>query len=136
MSVHQTRAHFFSKYQFIVDNESVGRDLAEVYWRPGNSELFLSLVQKLTGKPLTGEAWVDMLDEDEEELVMKEKLAYEEALALGPKYPEGVDVDLQMRIKLVHGDEVGRRYFNHPCSMMPYKIYIYIYIYIYIDRNK
>ena len=27
----------------------VGRDLAEVYWRPGNTEPFLGLVQRLVG---------------------------------------------------------------------------------------
>jgi len=30
-----------------------------VYWQPGNGEAFLDLVEKLTGKPLTGDAWVD-----------------------------------------------------------------------------
>jgi hypothetical protein len=36
MSVHQTREHFLKKYGRIVDEERVGRDLAEVYWKPGN----------------------------------------------------------------------------------------------------
>jgi hypothetical protein len=41
MSVHQTRAFFKSKYGNLVDNPSIGKDLAEVYWKPGNSEMFL-----------------------------------------------------------------------------------------------
>lgn len=30
----------------------VGKDLMDVYWRPGNGAMFLDLVQQLTGKPL------------------------------------------------------------------------------------
>lgn len=33
----------------------------QVYWRPGNSAAFLSLVEQLTGKPLDGSAWVETL---------------------------------------------------------------------------
>ena len=32
-----------------------------MYWRPGNSAAFLSLVELLTGKPLDGSAWVEAL---------------------------------------------------------------------------
>lgn len=39
----------------------VGRDLAEVYWRPGNTEPFLGLVERLTGAPLSADAWVAQL---------------------------------------------------------------------------
>jgi hypothetical protein len=42
----------------IVDNPKVGADLASVYWQPGNSKAFLDLVRELTGKELTGTAWV------------------------------------------------------------------------------
>ena len=56
--MHQTRAHFFKKYGYIVDNPNVGRDLTEMYWRPGNGASFLDLVEGLTGSPLTGDAWV------------------------------------------------------------------------------
>jgi hypothetical protein len=39
-----------------VDNPEVGSRLREVYWRPGNAEAFLDLVEKLTGKALTGKS--------------------------------------------------------------------------------
>lgn len=45
MSVHQTRAHFLKTYGRIVDEPNVGKDLTEVYWKPGNSESYMTLVQ-------------------------------------------------------------------------------------------
>jgi hypothetical protein len=62
MSVHQTRAHFLANGGTIVDNPLVGKALEESYWKPGNSEQFLDLVKGLTGKPLTGEAWIQALE--------------------------------------------------------------------------
>jgi oligoendopeptidase F len=106
MSVHQTRDYFLTKYGKIVDNPLVGKELTEVYWSPGNSEKFLDLVEKLTGKPLTGDAWIAKLEYDLEQRVQKEKAAYEEAVKNGPKYLPGESVDLKMRVKFVHGDEV------------------------------
>merc|ERR1719162_16290 len=67
MSVHQTRKYFLDKHKTIVDNPIVGPTLTEKYWKPGNSEMFLDLVQKLTGKPLTGDDWVAVLKEPLEE---------------------------------------------------------------------
>eukprot|EP00958_Prasinococcus_capsulatus_P007680 scaffold706_cov418-Prasinococcus_capsulatus_cf.AAC.48 len=86
MSVHQTREHFMRKYGEIVDNQLVGRDLTEVYWSPGNGESFLSLVEKLTGSPLTADAWVAKLNTPVPALLKTEKQAYDEVyLALQSK---------------------------------------------------
>ncbi|KAJ3111583.1 hypothetical protein HDU96_005547 [Phlyctochytrium bullatum] len=106
MSVHQTRAHFLKKYGFIVDNEKVGADLRDIYWRSGNSRMFLDLVKEMTGKDLSGDAWVESLREPLEERVVREKKDYEEAVKAGPKFKAGENVDLNMRVVLVHGDEV------------------------------
>jgi hypothetical protein len=95
-----------AKYGEITDNPNVGRELTDVYWAPGNSEIFLDLVNALTGRPLTAAAWIAALQEDVEELVVSEKRAYEAALAKGPQFPRGSNVDIKMRIKLVHGDSV------------------------------
>lgn len=51
------------KYGRIVDEPHVGKDLADVYWRPGNSENFLDLVDKMTGRPLSADDWVAELNE-------------------------------------------------------------------------
>jgi Zn-dependent oligopeptidase len=106
MSVHQTREHFLRKYGSIVDNPRVGEDLKNVYWAPGNSEAFRDLVQRLTGHPLSADAWVADLQTDLEKAIVDERAAYEEARAMGPKFPSGTNVDLDMRVLLVHGDEV------------------------------
>ena len=64
MSVHHTRAHFKAKYSgLLVDNPRIGTDLAQSYWQPGNSEMFLDVVAKLTGKPLSADAWVAVLNQ-------------------------------------------------------------------------
>ncbi|KAJ3319689.1 hypothetical protein HDV06_006105 [Boothiomyces sp. JEL0866] len=106
MSVHQTREHFLKTYGEIVDNPKVGKDLMEYYWKSGNSENFLDLVQGLTKKPLSGDAWIATLQEDIEEHIKSEKIEYEKAIKVGPKYKPGETVDLKMRVRLVHGDLV------------------------------
>ncbi|KAJ3193930.1 hypothetical protein HDU67_004949 [Dinochytrium kinnereticum] len=106
MSVHQTRKHFLQKYGSIVDNEKVGADLREIYWKSGNSRMFLDLVKEMTGKPLSGDAWVESLKEPLEERLKRDKADYEEAIRVGPKFKAGDNVDLNMRVILVHGDEV------------------------------
>ena len=105
MAVWQTRKHFKDKYGYLVDNPQVGADLSEVYWHPGNSESFLSLVQKLTGAPLSSDAWVEELQEDLEGCVERERAEYEAAIAKGPAVASA-DVDLDMRMLLAHGDLV------------------------------
>lgn len=47
----------------------IGKDLTNVYWRPGNGEPFLGLVQRLTGAPLTADAWVDSMKMPVEQLI-------------------------------------------------------------------
>eukprot|EP00195_Chlamydomonas_chlamydogama_P009741 CAMPEP_0202900574 /NCGR_PEP_ID=MMETSP1392-20130828/11915_1 /ASSEMBLY_ACC=CAM_ASM_000868 /TAXON_ID=225041 /ORGANISM="Chlamydomonas chlamydogama, Strain SAG 11-48b" /LENGTH=623 /DNA_ID=CAMNT_0049586991 /DNA_START=175 /DNA_END=2046 /DNA_ORIENTATION=- len=106
MSVHHTRQHFLSQYGHIVDNPRVGADLTESYWRPGNSEMFLDVVEKLTGKPLSADAWVSKLKQPLDQLLEEEHKAYQEAVAKGPAIPPGSSPDLGMRVILAHGDEV------------------------------
>jgi len=109
MAVHQTRAFFTKRDGYIVDNPKVGPTLREAYWRPGNSEPFLRLVQDLTGSPLSGDAWVSSLQQDVDALLAEEKEAYEEArLAAGEGASASPEADpaLDMRIRIVDGDEV------------------------------
>lgn len=63
----------------------VGKDLTDVYWRPGNGAMFLDLVQQLTGKPLAADAWVARLQRDTASLLAREKEQYEAAVKAGPK---------------------------------------------------
>ena len=117
MSVHQTREFFKNKYGYIVDNPNVGPTLASAYWECGNSKPFLQIVQDLTGKELSGDAWVNEMKEDIEQLLKSEKKEYDGMIAKCKKEEEeeskaddggGDDdnLDLQMTVKFVDGDHV------------------------------
>ena len=105
MAVHQTREFFTKRDGFIVDNPSVGPTLRDAYWRPGNSEPFLGLVEALTGKPLSGDPWVATLRQDVDELLAEEETAYKAAAAAKASASACDDVELDMRIKIIDGDE-------------------------------
>ena len=107
MGVHQTREFVLARDGYLVDNPKVGPTLREAYWLPGNSEPFLGLVENLTGKPLTGDAWVNMLKQDVESLLAEEKVAYDAAAAAKASNGKASgDIDLDMRIKIIDGDDV------------------------------
>ena len=75
---------------------------------------FLDLVERLTGKALSGAAWVAELKQDLEQAVAEEKAAYDRAVAaeeeseseLSGSGGGGSGVDLDMRVRIVDGDEV------------------------------
>ena len=104
MCVHQTRDFFLQRDGFIVDNPKVGPTLKNSYWQWGNSRPFLELVQELTGKPLTGDAWISALNENVEDKVRREQKEYDEALA-SPS-PSAGEIDLNMTVRFVDGDTV------------------------------
>jgi hypothetical protein len=104
MSVHQTREYFKKKYGYIVDNPNVGPTLAHSYWECGNSKPFLQLVHDLTGKELSGEAWIKELQMDMEEFITQEKKEYDEMLKKCETERQDDDIDLEMTVKFVDGD--------------------------------
>eukprot|EP00998_Keelungia_sp_KM082_P007964 NODE_414_length_1972_cov_64.067751_g407_i0.p1 GENE.NODE_414_length_1972_cov_64.067751_g407_i0~~NODE_414_length_1972_cov_64.067751_g407_i0.p1 ORF type:complete len:644 (+),score=174.10 NODE_414_length_1972_cov_64.067751_g407_i0:29-1933(+) len=106
MGVFQTRAHFLNKYGSLADNPKIGPDLTNAYWRPGNSAQYLDLVERLTGAPLQAKPWVDVLRVSTADKIALEKKKYEAGLKAGPSIPPGQQPDLDMAIRLVHGDEV------------------------------
>ena len=106
MAVHQTREFFFRRDGYIADNGSVGPTLTDSYWKFGNSEKFLDLVENLTGKPLTGDAWVSELEETTEDVLKSEKAKYDAKLAECAAEGDSSSIDLDMRIRLVDGDDV------------------------------
>ena len=117
MSVHQTRHFFKERDGYIVNNPKVGPTLTEAYWSCGNSRAFLDIVRGLTGKELSGTAWVEALQETVEDKIKREKQEYDEALAkassLRKRKLEGtgtkaetvsLDNTLDMTIRFVDGD--------------------------------
>ena len=106
MAVHQTREFFMKRDGYIVDNPKVGPTLTKQFWEPGNSEQFLSLVENCTGKPLTGDAWIAELRQDVTDLLSEEKEAYEKARKEVENSTPPDEIDLDMRIRIVDGDNV------------------------------
>jgi oligoendopeptidase F len=106
MAVHQTREFFLKRDGFIADNPNVGPTITEAYWKPGNSEPFLGLVENLTGSPLTGQAWINDLKKSVDDLLEEEKASYDKKRAECATAPSCEDIDLNMRIRIVDGDDV------------------------------
>lgn len=103
MSVHQTRDFFKERDGFIVDNPKIGPCLTEAYWQWGNSRPFLEIVKELTGKELSGDAWINALEESIEDKIAREKKEYDAAIQ--EKAAEGCDdIDLDMVVRFVDGD--------------------------------
>jgi hypothetical protein len=102
MAVHQTRAHFRKCYGHLVDNPSVGRDLSETYWKPGNSRGFLELVEEMTGKPFSADALVDEVSIPTDAAVDRARRMVERL----PDIPEPTgEVELDLRLRVIHGPE-------------------------------
>jgi Zn-dependent oligopeptidase len=107
MAVYQTRNFFLEKYGYIVDNPEVGPTLTTAYWSAGNSKPFLDLVHDLTGKPLTGDAWVEKLKEPLEDKIAKEEANYNRAIQEGPvHHDQPLEKLLDMTVRFVHGDDL------------------------------
>lgn len=105
MSVHQTRAFFKERDGYIVDNPKVGPTLTRAYWECGNSRPFLDLVKELTGRELSGDAWVQALKESVDDKIAREQREYNAAIVGGSAKDECQDdVDLNMVVRFVDGD--------------------------------
>jgi hypothetical protein len=104
MAVHQTRRFFTRRDGALVDNPSVGRDLAGHYWKPGNSRTFLDMVQSLTGEPFGAEATVELVNTPLKQAMAEADRASDQARA-GEAKARG-PVDLDAVIRLAHGDEI------------------------------
>lgn len=89
---------------YIVDNPKVGPTLTEAYWKCGNSRPFLEIVKELTGKELTGEAWINSLQESVDDKIAREKKEYDAAIKESATAKECEDLDLDMVVRFVDGD--------------------------------
>ncbi|NNE42852.1 MAG: peptidase M3, partial [Gemmatimonadetes bacterium] len=102
MAVHQTRDHFREKYGYLLDNPAIGKDLADVYWAPGNSRSFLDLVKELTGKPFSADAIAAHVSRSADSAVADARRQVDK-LADIPEFRG--DVDLDLRLGVIHGAE-------------------------------
>ncbi len=101
MAVFQTRDYFLRRDGRLMDNPKIGRDLAENYWKPGNSRTFLEMIEDLTGEPFSARAFVDAVNMPAGELFAeaRRKIAEEPGV---PRHQGPVDLDAV--ITVVHGD--------------------------------
>jgi hypothetical protein len=101
MAVYQTRDHFRAKYGALLDDPRIGHDLAETYWRPGNSESFLTLVKKMTGKPFSADALVREASLSTEDAVRRAR----EEVERMPEPRDTGEPELDLRLSVIHGAE-------------------------------
>lgn len=104
MGVDQTYAFFSRKFDgHVVDNPSVGREMARLYWRPGNSISFMQFVENMTGQPFSAEATIAEINMTEKQIDED----VEHQLFLETTVPEWNDpVEMNVVITMIHGDEV------------------------------
>ncbi|WP_145513451.1 M3 family metallopeptidase [Yersinia massiliensis] len=103
MAVEQTRAFFLQRDGYLTDNPAIGPDLAEHYWRPGNSVSHDETLRSLTGEGFNpdylaavcnqtvAEAWHDA-----------QKTMAQAAVRVQPV----ADFDLNVSIRVVDGDRL------------------------------
>ncbi len=102
MAVAATRAHLAAKHGRLLDNPAVGKDLAEIYWRPGNALPFLDLVRRMTGREFSADALVAEVSRTADAAVAEARERVR-TLAGAPRPAEPVDLDLRLRV--IHGHE-------------------------------
>lgn len=103
MGVYQTRDYFRRTYGYIIDNPNVGPELAEKFWRPGNSKNFLEFIESLTGEPFSARATVDLVNKSIDDVRADARRAIEKLDEI-PAFTGPIDLDAT--ISVVHGDEV------------------------------
>jgi hypothetical protein len=108
MAVHQNRRAFrrLLGTHDITDRPEVGALLSGGYWKAGNTIPYLKMVERVTGEPLSADAWVEELETPLEEVLAQEKADYVAALAKGPRFLPGdplVEKKLDVRVEMVHG---------------------------------
>mgnify|MGYP002629489266 CR=1 FL=1 len=100
MAVQQTRRFFVARDGHLVDNPRIGPDLAEAYWRPGNSHPFFDYVRALTGEALGAAALAEQVNRTADEAVADAQVLLEREPSL-PRHDGSVH--LNARIRIVHG---------------------------------
>lgn len=101
MAVFQTRDYFLRRDGHLMDNPHIGNDLAEKYWKPGNSRTFLDMIEDLTGEPFSARATVDLVNKPLETLFAEA----EKAIAGESDVPHYTGpIELDAAITVIHGD--------------------------------
>lgn len=102
MAVEQTRAFFLKRDGYLTDNPAIGPDLAEHYWRPGNSVTHDQTLRSLTGEGFNPDYLAKVCNQTVEEAWDEAQKTIELA-AMRPQ--QAADFDLNVTMRIVDGDE-------------------------------
>ncbi|WP_432321793.1 M3 family metallopeptidase [Yersinia enterocolitica] len=102
MAVEQTRAFFLKRDGYLTDNPAIGPDLAEHYWRPGNSVTHDETLRSLTGEGFNPDYLAKVCNQTVEE-AWREAQKTIELAAIRPQPTANFDLDVTLRV--VDGDE-------------------------------
>ena len=95
----QWREYFYQKYNYIVDNKNVGREMAQT-WKWGSLYRFPVAVKKATGKNLSPTALIKEINLSPEQIIQRAQ----KRIGMLPKTkPRSKPIDLKASIHLVHG---------------------------------
>ncbi len=102
MAVYQTRKFFLKRDGHLVDNPKIGPDLAEYYWKPGNSARFFDVVKNLTGEEFSPKALIEECNLETEQVLNRAR----ESIQNLKNIPEfGGKVEFDATIRVIHGRE-------------------------------
>lgn len=102
MAVEQTRAFFLKRDGYLTDNPAIGPDLAEHYWRSGNSVSHDETLYSLTGEGFNPDYLANVCNQTVEEAWHQAQKTIELA-AMRPQ--PAADFDLNVSLRVVDGDE-------------------------------
>ncbi|WP_145554965.1 M3 family metallopeptidase [Yersinia canariae] len=103
MAVEQTRAFFLKRDGYLTDNPAIGPDLAEHYWRPGNSVSHDETLRSLTGEGFNPDYLAKVCNQTVTEAWDEARKTIELA-AMRPQL--AADFDLNVTMRVIDGDEL------------------------------
>lgn len=98
LALNQWRRYFYKKYNYIVDNPNVGKEMARV-WEFAASKTFSELISLATGAKLTAEAYLENVTSEIDEILKREK----KKIARLSKVKPQKKINLNANIFMVHG---------------------------------
>ncbi len=98
----QWRDYFYKKYEFIVDNPKVGKEM-KVTWKWGAKYSFKDSVKLATGQKLSSKALIREMMMTPEQVIKRAKLRLKR---MEQVKSSNKPIDLKADIKMVHGKEV------------------------------
>ncbi|CRY53206.1 putative peptidase [Yersinia intermedia] len=103
MAVEQTRAFFLQRDGYLTDNPAIGPDLAEHYWRPGNSVSHDETLRSLTGEGFNPDYLAAVCNQTVAEAWHDAQKTMAQAAA---RVQLAADFDLNVSIRVVDGDRL------------------------------